>query len=366
MTFQTSQFIDVGPLLAPASVAVIGAGSSSTNLGGTAVRLLRKFGYPGAVWPVHPRDKEVAGLPCFASVAELPGVPDLVIFAVAAARIRASVEECAALGARHGVVWAGGFAEVGGDGVELQRELERTCRETGFSILGPNCLGVIDTYLPLTATFASFLTEADSLIQGGISAVGQSGGLMTMAQALVQQRGFGFRYTVSVGNEAVIGAADFLHAFVADPQTRVIAAYLEGTNQGEAMLAALAEARDAGKPVVVLKGGATAASAQAAAAHTGALAGEDRVWRAVLRDYAVQVSRLRSSLMSAAISLGWVGACFLVGVERRSSRSVAGLGCSVPINARGRGLKRRALRLRRPRGWPSWFLTRRRLRTRSI
>jgi acetate---CoA ligase (ADP-forming) len=299
-------FSDVKPLLRPSSVAVIGAGEAANNLGGTAVRMLRKFGYPGEIWPVHPRGESVNGLPCFASVAELPGVPDLVVFAVSAARLAASVSECAAAGARHGIAWAGGFGELGGVGVELQLELAEVCHETGFSLLGPNCLGIIDTYLPLTATFASFLTEEETLIRGGISAVGQSGGLMTMAQALAQQRGFGFRYTVSTGNEVVLGVADFLHAFVEDPQTRVVAVYLEGTSQGEALVEALIEARAAGKPVIVLKGGATAASAQAAAAHTGALAGEDRVWRALLRDYAVQVASLEE-MVDVACHLAGLG-----------------------------------------------------------
>src|SRR5438445_10321349 len=132
---------------------------------------------------------------------------------------------------------------------------------------------------------------------GDISMVSQSGGTATMAQAFAQQAGFGFRYMISSGNEAVLTAADYLHALVEDPHTKVIAAELEGVKGGARFVAALEEARAAGKPVVVLKGGETAASARAAVAHTGALAGERRVWDAVLRDAGViQVHSLEELL----------------------------------------------------------------------
>lgn len=298
--------VDVGPLLAPRSIAVIGASDEPGNLGGTAVRLLQKFGFPGQVWPVHPRRPTVAGLPTFESVAALPEPVDLAVFAVAAERVAGLVAESAEAGLRHGIVWAGGFAEAGADGARLQAELESVCRETGFSILGPNCLGVINASLPMTATFASFLVEDDELLSGDISLVGQSGGLVTMAAALARKQGFGIRYAVSTGNEAVLGTTDFIHAFADDLETRVIGVYLEGSRDGAALLDALRAARAAGKPVVVLKGGSTTASAQAAAAHTGALAGEARVWEAVLREYAIQVHSLEE-LLDVVLHLSGAG-----------------------------------------------------------
>ena len=124
------------------------------------------------------------------------------------------------------------------------------------------------------------MLAVDRLLPGDISMVSQSGGLATIAHALAQEQGYGFRYTISTGNEAVLGVADFLRALVDDPLTKVIALYLEGARDGDKIRRALAAARDARKPVIVLKAGATAASAIAAAAHTGALAGERRVWDA--------------------------------------------------------------------------------------
>ena len=187
---------------------------------------------------------------------------------------------------RAGVVWAGGFIEGDADGAARQQELIAVCRQTGFAVLGPNCLGVIETHTPVPASFASMMLSFDRLLPGNISMISQSGGLATIAHALAQQQGYGFRYTISTGNEAVLGVADFLRALADDPVTKVIALYLEGVRDGEKIRRALKAARDAGKPVIALKAGATAASAIAAAAHTGALAGERRVWDAVLRECA--------------------------------------------------------------------------------
>ncbi|MBL8702419.1 MAG: acetate--CoA ligase family protein [Alphaproteobacteria bacterium] len=290
-------FPDLTRLLAPASIAVVGASDQPGNLGGVAIRFLRKFGFPGDVLPVNPKRSEVHGLRCVPRLSELPPGVDLAVLATGAESTPALVRECGAAGIPFAVIWAGGFAEVGGRGRELQDELVTACREAGVAVVGPNCIGIINSWLPATASFASFLLETDSLLRGNISVVSQSGGLATMAQALAQRAGIGFRYMISAGNEATLTLADFIHALARDPQTKVIAVYLEGVRDGERFLASLAAAREAGKPVVVLKGGDTAASARAAAAHTGALAGEGRVWDAVFRELAaIRVQSLEELL----------------------------------------------------------------------
>jgi acetate---CoA ligase (ADP-forming) len=279
-------FTDVAPLLAPRSIAVIGASDQPGNLGGVAIKLLQRFKYPGTIWPINPKRPAVHGIACHARVADLPASADLAIFATAAETIPGLVRECVAAGIRSGIAWAGGFAEGGERGLALQQEIGELCRNAGFALAGPNCIGIINTWMPMTASFASFLAETTELTRGNISMVSQSGGLATMAQALAQQAGFGFRYMISSGNEAVLTTADYIHALANDPHTKVIATYVEGIRDGDTFVAALREARDAGKPVVVLKGGDTPASARAAAAHTGALAGERRVWDAIFRDTA--------------------------------------------------------------------------------
>lgn len=251
------------------------------------MRRLLKFKFPGRISPINRTAVTVAELPCFASISALPEVPDLVILAIPANGLMAAIGECADFGVSHGIAYAGGLADAGVQGAELQRALVTFCRERKFVLCGPNCVGVINATTPVAATFSTALQEIDALRGGGISMVCQSGGIATTAFSMVQQAGFGFRYLVSSGNEAVVDFADFLHTFAQDPGTRIIGGYLEGISDGPKFVRALEEARQRGKPVVLIKAGMTGASARAAQAHTGALVGEDRVVDAVLKDMGV-------------------------------------------------------------------------------
>ena len=311
-------FLDVSGLLEPRSVAVIGASDRSGNFGGDTVRRLVKFGFPGPVWPINRSAELVAGQPAFPSVAELPGVPDLVVLAIPASGLLDSIRDCAGVGVRNGIAYAGGLAEAGDEGAELQRALVALCRETGFALCGPNCVGIINTAVPLTATFATALSEMDSLRRGAISMVSQSGGIGTNALSIAEEAGFGFRALVSSGNEAVVSFADYLHAFARDEGTRVIAAYLEGVPEGGKLVRALEEARRRKKPVVLIKAGATGASARAAQAHTGALVGEDRVFDAVLQEMGVIRVGSVEELLDVAL--------MLVGTPREKMPAGPGVG----------------------------------------
>jgi acetyltransferase len=279
-------FGDLSPLLAPRSVAVIGASDREGNLGGLAVRFLGKFGYAGPVWPVNAGRATVADRPCFPSLQDLPAIPDLAIVATPAESVVAVIKECIAAGVPAAVVWAGGFAEIDDAGRARQRELEEACRGSPLKLCGPNCIGVINTSIGLTASFSSLMTELDSFRPGAVSMVSQSGGTAVTAHARAQELGLGFRLTISAGNEATLGIPDYVRALVEDDGTRVIAVYTEGLSDPPTFAAALAEARRRGKPVVILKGGATEASGRAALAHTGRLAGLDRTYDAIFRECA--------------------------------------------------------------------------------
>ena len=280
-------FLDVSGILAPGSIAVVGASERPGNLGGDTVRRLVKFRFPGQVFPVNRSGGTVAGLPCYPSLAELPQAPDLAILAIPADGLLDAIRECAAAGVRHGIAYAGGLAEAGGEGIERQRALVALCRETGFLLCGPNCVGVINTALPATSTFATALHELDALRPGVVSMVSQSGGIGTTSFAMAQRAGFGFRYLISSGNEAVVDFSDYLHALARDDGTKVIVGYLEGVHDGPKLVRALEEARRQRKPVVLIKAGRSPTTARAAEAHTGALVGEERVWDAVLQELGV-------------------------------------------------------------------------------
>lgn len=280
-------FGDLSPLLAPRTVVVIGASDREGNLGGAAVRFLKKFGYVGAIWPVNAGRDTVADLPCFSSLRDLPAVPDLAILAVPAESVLGVTRECVDAGVPAAIAWAGGFAEAGEEGRALQRQLETLCRDSGIKFCGPNCIGVINTSIGLTASFSSMMVDHDHLTSGKVSMVSQSGGIGVMAHSRAEEFGLGFRVTISCGNEAVLGIPDFIRALAYDEGTRVIAVYTEGLSDPSGFVEALAEARRRRKPVVILKGGATEASGRAALAHTGRLAGVDRTYEAIFREFAV-------------------------------------------------------------------------------
>ena len=194
-------FTDLSPLLRPQSIVVIGASDQPGNLGGIAIGLMQKFGYSGAIFPVNPKRTSVHGLPCLQSVADLPVAPDLAIIATGAELAIDIVRQCAEAGIRYGVIWAGGYSEIGPEGQALQRRLLQACQETGFTVLGPNCIGVINARQAMVASFASFLLENDTLISGDIAMISQSGGLATMAQAMAHNKGIGFGLCVSAATK---------------------------------------------------------------------------------------------------------------------------------------------------------------------
>ncbi|MFO1323578.1 MAG: acetate--CoA ligase family protein [Burkholderiales bacterium] len=296
-------FADVRSILEPRSIAVIGASDPPGSFGGETVRRLVRFRFPGNVFPVNRAAAPVAGLRGYASVAELPEVPDLAIFAIPANALIDALRECADFGVRAGIAYAGGLGEAGGEGAVLQRALADLCRQRGFVLCGPNCVGTINATMPAPATFSTALQEMDALRAGGISMVAQSGGIATTAFSMVLEAGFGFRYLVSSGNEAVVDFADWLHAFARDPGTRIIGGYLEGIGDGPKFVRALEEARTHGKPVVLIKAGTTGATARAAQAHTGALVGEDRVVDAVLAEMGVMRVRSVEELVDVVLFL---------------------------------------------------------------
>ncbi|MFC7476148.1 acetate--CoA ligase family protein [Dankookia sp. GCM10030260] len=283
-------------ILRPRSIAVIGASQDATKIGGRPVQLLQRFGFPGAIYPVNPRAAEVQGLPAFASVAALPEAPDLAIIAVAAEHAATALEECAARGCRATVVFSSGFAELGAEGEAAQAALGAIAARTGMRILGPNCLGAVSVAERSIATF-SIVLEGALPPPGPLGIASQSGNLGSYTMLLARERGIGVSRFLTTGNECDVDIADAIAWLAQDDATRVVLAVLETCRDAPRLIQALEMARGAGKPVVVLKIGATAAGQAAAASHTGALAGSDAVFDAVFaRTGAVRVGSVEALL----------------------------------------------------------------------
>lgn len=262
------------PLFEPRTIAVVGASATSMTPANVFIRRMREFGYTGAMYPIHPSAAEVDGLPAYRSLAEAPEVIDYAYIAVPAAHIPKMIAGAAGR-VRFAQVISSGFGEVD-EGKALQDELVGAARAGGCRVLGPNCLGMYSPRGRLT------FVENGSADVGSIGIISQSGGLGTDIVRRGQVRGLRFSAAVTVGNSADLGPNDLLEYYLADPQTRVIGIYLEAVKDGRRLFALLKANRGA-KPVVLLKGGRTQQGRLAAASHTGALAGDDRVWVALSR-----------------------------------------------------------------------------------
>jgi acyl-CoA synthetase (NDP forming) len=271
-------------LLRPRSVAVIGASADPTKTTGRPVGYLQRHGFDGAIWPVNPRVAEIGGLRCFPDVASLPGAPDVAIVLVGPERAEAAVRDLATRGCFAAIVLAGGYAESGGDGVSRQQALRDAAG--GMRLLGPNTIGLVNLADRIVLS-ASGALEVEELAAGRISLVSQSGGILGSVLSRGAAQGIGFARLVATGNEADLEVADFVNDLAEDDATAVIALYVEGIRRPDAFRAASRKAAAAGKRIVAFKVGRSAAGAQAAISHTGALSGEDRLYDALFRQLGI-------------------------------------------------------------------------------
>ena len=280
--------LDLRPLIAPRSIAVVGA-SERSALGRWILEGLAVFGFDGEVYPVNPKFDELLGRKAYASIADLPQAPDLVALCIGRAGVLEAIEQCAGRGVRAAVVYDSGFAEVGGEGRDVQARIVALCREAGIALCGPNCMGILNPSARSTS-FKQTIRTAQGLA-GNVALVSQSGSIA--GTLLADLRRFGFSAVVSSGNEAVVDLAQYIDYFTTDPATKVIAAFVESVRNPQRFVAALDRAAEAGKPVVVLKVGKSERTQHAITSHTGGLAGEARVFSEVLRAHrAIEVSDL--------------------------------------------------------------------------
>jgi acetate---CoA ligase (ADP-forming) len=268
----------------PASVALVGATDDVGRFAGKVLMRMHNFGYQGRIYPVNPRLESVRGLKCYASVRDLPEIPDHVGIVVPAVKVLGILEECAARGVPFATVYTGGFAESGTDeGRRLQAAVTALARDSGMRIMGPNCNGMVSFVdgfaMTTTATIAGPRKPA-----GDVAVVSQSGGA---GQANVmwraQEIGLGINYQVSCGNSADLNILDFMQFAIEEPSTRVVIVLAENIPDGPRLFEVARLAAEREKPIVMVKLGRTAAGGVAAASHTGAMAGSDEVCDAALR-----------------------------------------------------------------------------------
>ena len=272
---------DLQPLLNPRSIAILGASTDFGKVNGRTLKYLLDKRYAGKIFPVNPKYGRIGDLACYPDIASLPEAPDLAIVAVPARAVASSLRDLGRRGAKAAIVFSSGFSELGPEGRALEEEAVAAARAAGLRLCGPNCLGLINAYDRVIATFGQF-AEGETA-PGPVGFVTQSGAFGTAIAALARRRGLGLGYFVNTGNEGDVDFVQAMHAVLEDERITVGAGYIEGLKNGRGLTALAEQALRAAKPLVLAKVGKTDAGARAAASHTGSLAGPDNVFDGVIR-----------------------------------------------------------------------------------
>jgi acetyltransferase len=281
-------------IFAPRSVAVVGASPDSTRLGHQVLKNIIKNGFTGRVVPVHPRAELILDLPAYPSVSAIPEPVELAVIVVPPEFVLDVAEDCGRAGVKGLVVITAGFKEVGGAGRELERKLVEIVHRYAMRMVGPNCLGVIDTVTRLNASFAALMP-----LDGDIAFMSQSGAMCTAILDWSIPQGIGFSRFVSLGNKADVDEVALLQAWNADPHSKVILAYLEAINDGPGFIAAGREVTR-NTPVIAIKSGTTAAGTRAASSHTGSLAGSEAAYESAFMQSGIIRARTMGELFDLA------------------------------------------------------------------
>ncbi len=282
----------------PKSIAVVGASTRPGTVGSDLLANLIRDKFTGAVYPINPKADEIQGLKCYKTLADVPGEVDLAVLIVPAKAVPGIVDESKAKGVKGMVIISAGFKEMGGEGVQREKELTEQVHAAGIPLIGPNCLGVInpDPKFRMNATFASKIA-----LPGSLAFISQSGALCTSVLDYAEARQIGFSKFVSFGNKADIKETDLIEYMASDPDTKVVALYLEDIGNAQEFIEAASKTFwECGKPVLCLKSGRSAEGAKAVSSHTGSLAGSDAVYEALFKQCGVQRVNSISELFDLA------------------------------------------------------------------
>jgi len=285
-------------MLAPKTVALIGATESIGSVGRTLMENLKDEAFQGTVYPVNPKRPAILGVPAYASIGKVPGPVDLAVICTPANTVPGIITECIEAGIKGAIIISAGFKEIGAEGVELERQILERARRAKMRIIGPNCLGAMIPRVGLNATFAKPLARP-----GSVGFISQSGALCAAVLDWSINHDVGFSSFISIGSMLDVGWGDLIHYLGDDPNTRSIVVYMETIGDARAFLSAAREV-SLTKPIIVLKVGRTAAASKAAASHTGSLTGSDEVLEAAFRRVGVLRVNAIADLFNMAQVLG--------------------------------------------------------------
>lgn len=286
------------PIINPKSIAFFGASNNFVRMGSLMLSSVQALGYEGKIFPIHLTEKQVRGHKAYASIMDVPEVPDLAIIVLPTEVVCRTLEDCGKKGIRHAIVVSGGFREAGPEGVSRQRELEAVADRFGIRFLGPNCLGIANPHLKLNPTTIT----ADGA-PGFVGLASQSGSFVTQMFDYLHRHGMGFSAAVSVGNEANIDIVDCLEYLGACPHTKVITLYIEGITRGRKFIEA-ARAITPHKPIVALYVGGSEAGRHAGLSHTGSLSGPNEIYDGAFKQCGIIRAKTLTEMFDYALALG--------------------------------------------------------------
>jgi acyl-CoA synthetase (NDP forming) len=327
---------DLRPLLAPTSIAIVGASSRPHTVAARPLTNLQQVGYSGDIYLINPNRAEIAGVRCYPSLDELPRVPDVALVVLPSKHVMPTLESCGRLGVKAAVVVSAGFAETGPEGVEAQARMRELSREKGLVICGPNSLGVINFVDKIPLTFGS-VVDMEHAPGGRVGLVSQSGGLLVGLANRAFDAGVNISYGVATGNEADLDLTEALHYLAEDSHTDVLVAVIESISNGPRFLALCDRLMELKKPLIAYKIARSELGSAAALSHTGALAGSYPALQAVFRQRGVIEASDIDDLFALA------GACSAGRLPRGPGIAVitdsGGAGAIVADRAEDLGLK---------------------------
>ncbi|MBI2910414.1 MAG: CoA-binding protein [Chloroflexi bacterium] len=285
-------------LFHPRSLALIGASRDEGKAGGRLLKSLLNYGFEGRILPVKPGESEVMDLRCYPSILDVPGEVDLAMLVTPAAVAPDIIRECARKGVKFAIIHSAGFGELGVEGRERQARVLEAARSGGVRIVGPNCMGLYNPQAHINTITPEVVLPAET---GAVACFGQSGWVTENFILSGRERGLRFSKVVSSGNQIDLSTVDYLEYFGADPQTKVIGAYIEGIKDGCAFLRAAMEVSSR-KPVIIWKPGASEVGARAVATHTGSLAGSDAIFAGAARQAGVLRAHDLEELIDLALA----------------------------------------------------------------
>lgn len=287
------------PFFNPNSVAVIGASSNPEKLGHAVVRNLLQGGFKGKIFPINPSAREILGLPAFPSVESVKDAIDLAVIVIPYPAVPDALRQCGKKGIPAAVIISAGFREAGKEGLEREQELVSVSKENQIRIIGPNCLGVIDTQTPLNASFAAAMPPP-----GPMTFISQSGALGTAVLDIALGGKLGLAKFVSLGNKADVSEIDLLQYLNHDPATKVILIYTEGLPNGQEFIRVSRQV-SRNKPIIAIKSGVTQSGSHAVASHTGSLAGSEQAYRAAFEQAGIIRADSMQSLFDMALAIAY-------------------------------------------------------------